>query len=173
MLKLINSFQIDYNAIVEYRLSFKNNYDELSYAVYNARYGNRADYYGFLIRNGVEHSYFLIDDENPNYILANGTIDTYLDYHIPGLDRGAIGYAVRPNERNKGYGNKILELLLEKCKEIKMEEVCISCYENNTASKKIIEKHGGNLEKKFNDANLIGLKYWIKLEQEKIKTYSR
>ena len=167
MLKLVNVFEMDYNSIVQYRLSFKK-VNEMSYSLYIARYGNGKDYFNYLIRNGKKHIYFLVDDNNPNYILGDCCLDTYLDYHIDGLDRGAISYAVRPDERNKGYGTKILELLLEICKELKMEEVCISCHLNNIYSKRIIEKNGGLLEKSFDDLDLIGLKYWIKLEKEKV-----
>jgi len=170
MLKLVNVFGIDYNAIIDYRLSFIKNYRQLSYSVYNARYGNEENYFNYLIRNGKKHIYFLIDDSNPNYILGDCYLDIYLDYHIDGIDNGAISYAVRPNERNKGYGTKILQFLLEICKELKMEEVCVSCHANNIYSKKIIENSGGLLEKSFNDSDLIGLKYWIKLEKEKVYT---
>lgn len=167
MLKLVTAFQINYESIVEYRLSFQEK-NELSFAVYNARMGKEKEYYEYLIQNGMKHNYFLVDDNYPNYILGNCYMDIYLDYHMDGLDRGAISYAVRPNERNKGYGTKILELLLEICKELKMEEVCVSCHENNMASKKVIEKNGGKLEKTFSDLSLIGFKYWIKLEKEKV-----
>ena len=168
MLKLVNVFEMDYNAIVYYRLSFIRNYREMSFSLYNARYGNEKPYYDYLIQNGIRNIYFLVDDNNSNYILGDCYLDAYLDYHIDVLDRGAISYAVRPNERNKGYGTKMLELLLEKCKELEMEEVCVSCHANNIYSKKIIENNGGILEKSFNDLNLIGLKYWIKLEKEKV-----
>ena len=57
---------------------------------------------------------------------------------------------------------------MKEIKELEIEEICISCHTNNLYSKKIIEKNGGILEKSFNDLDLIGLKYWIKLEKEKV-----
>ena len=44
MLKLVNIFEMDYNSIVQYRLSFKK-FNEMSYSLYMARYGNEKDYY--------------------------------------------------------------------------------------------------------------------------------
>ncbi len=60
---------------------------------------------------------------------------------------GHIGYDIRPSERGKGYGSLILKLGLEKAKELGLENVLITCQVGNTASKKIIEKNGGVLEK--------------------------
>jgi len=58
-----------------------------------------------------------------------------------------------------------LNLLLEKCQELGMGEVCISCHENNIGSKRVIEKNGGIFDKKWVDdwTGREALKYWIKL----------
>lgn len=56
---------------------------------------------------------------------------------------GHIGYDISPDFRNKGYGNMILTLALEKAKAFKLNEVVITCNTENTVSKKIIENHGG------------------------------
>ena len=101
MLKLVNAFEMDYNSIAQYKLSFSK-ISEISYSLYIARMNREKEYYSYLIKNGMKHIYFLVDDNNPNYILGDCYLDTYLDYHIDGLDNGAISYAVRPDERNKG-----------------------------------------------------------------------
>ena len=71
------------------------------------------------------------------------------------LHGGNIGYSIRPTERKKGYGKKILKLGLDKCKKIGMNSVTIIASEDNYASRKIIEFNNGqliniipNLEKK-------------------------
>lgn len=72
---------------------------------------------------------------------------------------GHIGYCIRPSERGKGYGNIILREVLKKAKEIGIEEVLITCNEDNIPSRKVIEENGGVL-KEFNG---VKCKYWIKL----------
>ncbi len=58
---------------------------------------------------------------------------------------GHIGYDVRPSERRKGYGTLILELTLEKAKDLGLDKVLLTCDTDNVASAKIIEKNGGKL----------------------------
>lgn len=60
---------------------------------------------------------------------------------------GHIGYHVRPSQRGKGYGKRILALTLEKAKEMGMDRVLVTCDETNTASRKVIEANGGVLER--------------------------
>jgi predicted acetyltransferase len=54
-----------------------------------------------------------------------------------------IYYEILPVYRSKGYGKRILALGLEKAKEIGLKEISITCMEDNTGSKKIIEVNGG------------------------------
>lgn len=78
---------------------------------------------------------------------------------------GHIGYFIRPTERGKGYGNKILELALQKARETGLEKVFITCDDENVASWKIIEKNGGVLQDNTILKEGEGLKrrYWISL----------
>ena len=66
---------------------------------------------------------------------------------------------------------KLVNLLLIKCEEDGMKEVCISCKNSNVASEKIILRNGGVFEKNFyGDYDGYGLKYWIKLHpKNKVK----
>ena len=52
---------------------------------------------------------------------------------------------MRPSERRKGYGTLILELTLEKAKDLGLDKVLLTCDTDNVASAKIIEKNGGKL----------------------------
>jgi predicted acetyltransferase len=54
-----------------------------------------------------------------------------------------IYYEINPEYRGKGYGKKILTLGLEKAQELGLDEIYITCMEDNLASKKIIEANGG------------------------------
>lgn len=62
---------------------------------------------------------------------------------------GHIGYVIRPSERKKGYGLKILKLSLYKAKYLGLDKVLVTCDDDNIASQKIIEKNGGQLRKKI------------------------
>ena len=80
---------------------------------------------------------------------------------------GHIGYIIRPDERQKGYGAAILKLTLKKAKELGLEQVLVTCDDDNTASIKIIEKNGGMLEDTYQENEKIVPKrrYWIRLRQ--------
>lgn len=59
-------------------------------------------------------------------------------------NRGSqIYYKIRKSEREKGYGNIILELALKKAKEYGFYQIRINCDDKNVASQKIILKNGG------------------------------
>jgi len=70
---------------------------------------------------------------------------------------GHIAYAIRPEERGKGYGKKLLNELLKKAKDKEIEKVLLTCDDDNYASRKIIEANGGELSKINNGE----CKYWI------------
>lgn len=72
---------------------------------------------------------------------------------------GHIGYDVAPKYRKKGYGKKILQLGLEKAKEMGLSEVILTCHEKNFSSQKIIEFNGGDLIKEIEDPN--GKLYYV------------
>lgn len=59
---------------------------------------------------------------------------------------GNIGYGVRPDERNKGYGSQMLMLALDFCRKIGLERVLLDCQADNIASEKTIRKCGGIFE---------------------------
>lgn len=79
---------------------------------------------------------------------------------------GHIGYAIRPGKRKKGYGYKALELALKKAKIIGLKKVMVTCDDDNIASQKIIEKHGGKLKSKRVHEGTLIRHYWIDLEIE-------
>lgn len=58
---------------------------------------------------------------------------------------GHIGYDISPDYRNKGYGNEILKLALERTEKLGIKEVVLTCNINNVASIKIIENNNGKL----------------------------
>lgn len=58
------------------------------------------------------------------------------------FEGGNIGYGIRPSERKKGYATIGLKLALEKCKEIWLDKVLLTCDKENIWSSKTIIKNG-------------------------------
>lgn len=59
------------------------------------------------------------------------------------LDGGNIGYEIRPSERRRGYGARLLALTLEKAAELGLERVLFTVEPGNVGSVRLIEKNGG------------------------------
>ncbi len=59
------------------------------------------------------------------------------------LDGGHIGYDIRPSERHRGYGHRILDLVLAKAVSMNLDRVLITCETTNRGSTRIIEDAGG------------------------------
>jgi predicted acetyltransferase len=71
---------------------------------------------------------------------------------------------VRKSERRKGYAKVMLSLALEKCKQLNLEKILITCDKNNIGSAKTILSNGGVLENEIREANRITQRYWIFLK---------
>lgn len=59
---------------------------------------------------------------------------------------GHIGYDVRPSERRKGYGTRLLALTLEKARKMGLNRLLLTCDDDNVGSARIIERNGGVLQ---------------------------
>lgn len=70
---------------------------------------------------------------------------------------GHIGYVIRPSERGKGYGKRMLEGLVKKAYEHHINKVLLTCDESNLPSRRIIEWNQGELSS-IADGKC---KYWI------------
>ena len=78
---------------------------------------------------------------------------------------GHIGDSIRPSERRKGYATEQIRLALEKCKELGINNVMMTCDKTNIASAKTIQNNGGILENEINVENEIVQRYWISLKK--------
>lgn len=82
---------------------------------------------------------------------------------------GNIGYSVLPSERKRGYAKEMLKLMIEKCRELGMDKVLLTCDKTNIASSKTIIHNGGVMENEVDDeAGLsdcgIIQRYWISIK---------
>lgn len=78
---------------------------------------------------------------------------------------GHIGYAVAPRFRGFGYATEIMRQSIPFLKALKLERVLLTCADENTASWKVIEACGGELESKPFDpqSKKTIRRYWLNL----------
>ena len=77
---------------------------------------------------------------------------------------GHIGYGIRPTERKKGYASYLLKEALTKCKELHINQVLITCNEDNIGSAKVILNNGGIEDDLFiTEEGLMKRRFWISL----------
>ena len=107
-------------------------------------------------------TYFLMD-KTQNKILGAINIRYRLNDYLEKYG-GHIGYGIAPSERGKGYATKMLSLALEKCRELNIERVLLTCDEDNFKSSKTIINNGGVLENELcTDYGTVVRRYWIQL----------
>lgn len=145
-----------------YVLSIEMPIDEIkkNFSAYIKRIRNLSKGIGLVKGYVPETIYWLVDGKK---FIGRASIRHRLTKHLR-LIGGHIGYEVRPTERKKGYGKKILELALPKARKLGIKKVLVTCDATNTASRKIIEHCGGVLK----DSRSQGkgkpkkLRFWIK-----------
>ena len=110
----------------------------------------------------VPSSTYLGIREKDNYIVGMIDIRHYLNKYLTQVG-GNIGYSVRKSERNKGYAKRMLKLALEKCKDLKIKKVLITCDEDNIASEKVILSANAKFEdiRSLDGKNI--KRFWIDL----------
>lgn len=87
-------------------------------------------------------TYWLVD--SANRIIGTVNIRHRLNERLE-FRGGHISYYIRPSERNKGYGTRLLSLALNLCRSLGINKVLITCKKDNLPSKRVIEKNGGVL----------------------------
>jgi predicted acetyltransferase len=76
---------------------------------------------------------------------------------------GHIGYAVLPEYRRRGYASEILRQSLVIARSFDVTRVLLTCDDNNDASARTIQRHGGTLEDVIDNPESSQQKrrYWI------------
>lgn len=144
-----------------YVLSVDMPVDEVAgnFSAYVQRVKNLSKGIGLVKGYVPEMVYWLVNGEK---FIGRVSIRHRLTKHLR-LIGGHIGYEIRPTERKKGYGKKILELTLPKARKLGIAKALVTCDATNIASQKIIEHCGGV----FEDAKPQGkgkpekLRFWI------------
>lgn len=77
---------------------------------------------------------------------------------------GHIGDGVRPSERRKGIGTKMVALALAECRKLGITRVLMVCDSDNVASARTIMKNGGILENEVLSGGSLCQRYWIDLK---------
>ena len=116
----------------------------------------------YLPEGYVPHTvYFMVEGEK---FIGHVDVRHRLNEHLLTVG-GHIGYAIRPSERQKGYGTEILRQALTEARELGLKKVLVTCSDDNIASKRIIEKNGGVFENtSVTDAGVVKRRYWITQE---------
>ena len=151
--KEYDNYKEDYNGA--FFIKEFNNYEELI---------RRLDNYANCIMdnpNYVPYTCYVAVTENGE-IVGVGSLRHELNDYLKQYG-GHIGYSVVPSERKKGYGTKILSLLLKEAKNKKINNVLVTCEIDNIGSAKVIENNKGLLENKIEHDNKTTCRYWIKI----------
>ena len=109
-----------------------------------------------------DSTYFCLDTERSIFVGAVN-IRHYLNEGLL-LSGGHIGDGIRPSERGKGLGTRMIALALDKCRELSLERVLMCCDSDNFASARTIEKNGGVLENVVDGGGELVKRYWITLK---------
>ena len=70
---------------------------------------------------------------------------------------GHIGYSIRPSRRRQGHASRALRLAVRRCGELGIERALVTCDEDNAASRRTIERNGGDYEDTRNGKR----RYWL------------
>lgn len=92
----------------------------------------------------VPWSTFWLVRPTDHCILGYSSLRHYLDEVLEDVG-GHIGYTIRPAERRRGYGTRLLHLTLAQSRARGLSEVLLTCNHDNVASARVIEKNGGVL----------------------------
>ena len=78
---------------------------------------------------------------------------------------GHIGYSVRPSERRKGHGTRLLEAAKDMARSLGIERMLVTCHPDNAASVGVIVKCGGVFEDRiyYEPVEHDVCRYWISL----------
>jgi len=110
-----------------------------------------------VLPDGMVHcDYYWITDGEPDEVVGFLALRHELNAFLR-EEGGHIGYAVRPGRRRQGYATRALGLAVRRAAELGLEQVLVTCDDDNAASRATIVANGGVLE----DVRKGKQRYWI------------
>ena len=89
------------------------------------------------------------------------------------LEVGQVGYGIRPSARGRGLATWALGQILATARAIGLDRVLIVCADDNAASARVIERHGGVLEDVRNTPLGLARRYWVPVGPSTVPLQSR
>lgn len=112
--------------------------------------------------------YWLVDDE-ADYFIGEISIRHRLTESLKRYG-GHIGYGIRYEEWNKGYGRQMLHLALPAARDLQIDTCLITCDDDNIASAKVMEYNGFTLQDKIRNTidgkEILTRRYTRKLQDQ-------
>lgn len=149
----------------------ENNTDRSPYAIFKNSYED-FDYYLKNLAsdkpmNGwVPNSVYFLYSESKDKLIGAVDIRHRLNRHLMKYG-GHIGDGIRPSYRGLGFGKLILELALQECIKLGINNVLICCNKNNIPSKRAILSVGGTLKNTVIDEDGEEMeRYWVNAPRE-------
>ena len=81
------------------------------------------------------------------------------------VEGGNIGYDVGPSYRGQGMATLMVRMVLGRAREFGLERILVTCFDDNPASERVIQKCGGVLESTQPSPRngKITQRYWIEV----------
>lgn len=95
----------------------------------------------------VDSDIYLAIRKEDGRIVGIAEFRHHIDHPVLRAWGGHIGYCVRPSERRKGYARMILKQMLDICRIYGIQQVLLTCSEDNLASERTIRGGGGVYER--------------------------
>ena len=112
-----------------------------------------------LPKGRVRHTFFIAEENG--VLVGRSSIRHELNAFLKNYG-GHIGYGVRPEFRGRGYAKEILRQSLTYIRQLGVSEVLVTCFDENLASARVIESHGGELENIVEFEGKLLRRYWIR-----------
>jgi predicted acetyltransferase len=109
-----------------------------------------ADFAGFVARRRGVRELWGVPVTERWFVEGSDYIGTVMIRHrlTPDLARvgGHVGYHVVPGRRRRGHATQMLAQARSVCRELGLTEILVTCRQDNTASRRLIEANGGLLQ---------------------------
>lgn len=167
LVKLTKEYENQLKSMLDEWTKNKDSYDLTPWAIFKNDYNDFENYINNLeVKDETDglvlDSTFFCLDLNRNIFVGAVNIRHYLNDYLFRYG-GHIGDGIRPSERGKGYGTKMVSLALEECTKLKINRVLMTCNKENIASRKTIINNGGILDSEVELDGDIIQRFWIEL----------